>query len=47
MLALGTGLEKGETDRPVAHVDVAVTAAAVHDLPPSEMEGGRIGDILA
>lgn len=29
LLALGAGVEKGETERPVAHIDVAATAAAL------------------
>ena len=46
LLALGAGLEKGETARPIAHVDVAATAASILDVPSSEMQGQRIPEIL-
>ncbi len=46
MLALGTGLEKGETDRPISHVDAAATVAAALDIPTGEMQGRRIDEIL-
>jgi len=29
LLALGAGVDKGETERPVAHIDVATTAATL------------------
>ncbi len=47
MLALGAGLEKGETDRPVFHVDVAATAASVLGFPAGEMAGRPIREVLA
>ena len=40
MLALEAGLEKGEADRPISHVDIAATAAAVLGVPGGEMGGG-------
>ena len=46
MLALGAGLEKGETDRPISHVDIAATAAAVLGVPGGEMEGRRVPEVL-
>ena len=46
LLALGTGLEKGETDRPITHVDVAATATSILDIPSGEMLGQRIPEIL-
>ncbi len=46
MLALGAGLEKGETDRPISHVDVAATAAAMLGIPRADVQGQRIGEIL-
>jgi hypothetical protein len=29
MLALGAGVSKGASDRPIAHVDIAATAAEI------------------
>ena len=46
MLALGAGLEKGETDREIFHVDVAATVAAALDIPSGEMSGRIIREIL-
>ncbi len=46
MLALGAGLEKGATARPVAHVDVAATAAAVLGIRAGEIQGTPIPEIL-
>ena len=46
MLALGAGIEKGETDRPVSHVDVAATAASVLGIRSGEMEGRPVREIL-
>lgn len=46
MLALGAGLDKGETDRQIAHVDVARTAAAVLGVSGGEMQGRRIDEVL-
>lgn len=46
MLALGAGIDKGETDRPVSHVDVAATAASVLGMRAGEMEGRRVREIL-
>ncbi len=36
MLALGAGVSKGSTDRPIAHVDVAATAAEMLGYRPAE-----------
>lgn len=46
MLGLGAGLEKGETDRPISHVDVAATAMSLLGVPGGEMSGRRIPEIL-
>ncbi len=46
LLALGAGLEMGETDRPISHVDVAATAAATLGVPAEGMQGRRIGEVL-
>ncbi len=46
MLAMGAGLDRGETDRPVAHVDVAATATALLGVPDGDMAGQRISEIL-
>lgn len=41
MLALGAGVAKGVTDRPIAHVDIAATAAEILGYRPAE---GIIGE---
>ena len=46
LLALGAGIEKGETDRRIAHVDVAATAAAVLGTHGGEMQGQQIPEVL-
>ncbi len=46
MLALGAGLERGETDRPISHVDLAATATALLGVPGGEMRGTRIAEVL-
>ncbi len=46
MLALGAGLDRGETDRPIAHVDIAATATALLGVPGGDMLGERIPEIL-
>ena len=46
MLALGAGLDEGETDRPISHVDVAATAMSLLGVPGGEMNGRRIPEIL-
>jgi hypothetical protein len=45
LLALGAGVEKGETERPVAHVDVAVTAAELLAVK-FEAAGKRLVEIV-
>ncbi len=47
MLAMGAGVMKGETERPVSHVDVAATAAELLGVKPGEMAGRAIGDLLS
>ena len=46
MLALGEGLEKGEADRTISHVDIAASAAAVLGVPGGEMEGRQVSEAL-
>ncbi len=46
MLALGAGLDRGETDRPIAHVDVAASALAMLGVRPEEMLGRPIREVL-
>ena len=46
LLALGEGLDRGETDRPIAHVDVAATALAMLGVRPAEMKGSPISEVL-
>lgn len=46
MLALGAGLDRGETDRRIAHVDLAPTALGMLGVAPGEMQGNPIPEIL-
>lgn len=46
MLALGGGVPKGETDRPVNHVDVAATAAGLLGVKHGEMAGQPLRELL-
>ena len=46
MLALGAGLDRGETDRRIAHVDLAPTALGMLGVAPGEMQGDPIPEIL-
>lgn len=46
MLALGAGVTKGETDRPVAHVDLARTGAEILGVKGGEMVGGVIPELI-
>ena len=41
MLALGAGIAKGATDRPIAHVDVAASAAEMLGYKASEEIAGQ------
>lgn len=45
-LALGAGVEKGQTDRPVAHVDVAATTAQMLGVKTDEIAGRPLREIL-
>ncbi len=46
MLALGAGLERGQTDRPIAHVDLAPTVLAMLGAAHGEMQGRPIAEVL-
>ena len=46
LVALGAGLEQGETDRPISHVDIAATAVAILDVGGGEMRGRHISEVL-
>lgn len=46
MLALGAGV-KGETERPIRHVDVAATAAALLEVPAPGLGGSPARELLA
>jgi hypothetical protein len=46
LLALGGGVRVGETERPVAHVDVAATAAELLGLTRGPMTGDLLREIL-
>lgn len=46
MLALGAGISKGEVERPIAHVDVAATAAEMLGFRSPEIAGKPISELL-
>lgn len=46
MLALGGGVAKGVTERPLQHVDVAATAAAILGVPLPGIEGQAAREVL-
>ena len=46
MLALGAGIAKGEIERPIAHVDVAATAAEMLGFRAPEIVGAPIRELL-
>jgi hypothetical protein len=46
LLALGAGVPRGETDRPVHHVDVAATAAGLLGVKAGEIAGAPLRELL-
>ena len=46
MLALGSGVPKGETERPIYHVDAAATAAAILGVSTEGLRGAVAREIL-
>lgn len=46
LLALGAGVPKGETDRPVRHVDVCATAAELLGVKPGEIAGTPLKELV-
>jgi hypothetical protein len=46
MLAMGSGVHPGETERPIQHVDVAATAAELLGVGVGEMAGHPAREIL-
>jgi hypothetical protein len=46
MLALGAGVPKGETERPVRHVDIAATATSLLGVKAGEMTGQPLRELL-
>ncbi len=46
-LVLGGGIRKGETDRPVSHIDLCATAAALMELRIPEIAGKPLSEVLA
>jgi hypothetical protein len=46
MLALGAGVPKGETERPIYHVDAAATAAAILGVSTEGLRGVPAREIL-
>jgi hypothetical protein len=46
LLALGGGIAKGESDRPISHIDVAATAGEVLGFKPSDIKGSALHEIL-
>jgi hypothetical protein len=47
MLAMGAGVKRGETDRPVHHVDVSATAAELLGVKATEIAGRAIPELLS
>jgi len=46
LLALGAGITRGETDRPIQHVDVTAAAAALLGVKTGAVSGKPIREIL-
>jgi hypothetical protein len=46
MLAMGAGVPRGETDRPVYHVDVAATAAGILGVKMPGLAGAPMRELL-
>ena len=46
LLALGVGIQPGQSDRPIQHVDVAATGAAALGARMSDIAGTPIREIL-
>jgi len=46
MLALGAGVEKGETDRPVRHIDVAASAGGILGMKVEGLAGSALKEIV-
>lgn len=46
MLALGGGVQKGITERPLRHVDIAATTAAILGVPFANIEGRAATEVL-
>ncbi len=47
LLALGAGVNKGATDKPIRHIDVAATAASLLSIKPEGMAGSPVREILS
>ena len=46
MLALGRGISRGEVERPISHIDIAATAAAMLGVKTGAMEGRPLKELL-
>jgi hypothetical protein len=46
MLAMGAGVKRGETDRPIQHVDINATAAGLLGVKAGEVTGRAIPELL-
>jgi hypothetical protein len=46
LLAMGAGVPRGETERPVYHVDVAATAAALLGIKAAQLAGAPMRELL-
>jgi hypothetical protein len=46
MLALGAGVSAGEIERPIAHVDIGVTAADMLGVKIPEVTGQPVRELL-
>jgi len=45
MLAMGAGVEKGETERPISHIDIAATTASLLGVKTGEMAGRSLPEL--
>jgi arylsulfatase A-like enzyme len=46
LLAMGAGVPRGETERPVYHIDVAATAAELLGVKAGQLAGAPMRELL-
>ena len=46
LLAMGAGVQRGETDRPIHHVDINATAAGLLGVKAGEITGRAIPELI-